>query len=174
MVSFFYWFYYIIGFLTSPAQWETVQREFPWGILLLMGGGFALAEGARASCLTRLAGQQLAGLASLPPPAVLLLLCLLTSATSGERQVYKRCGAGEGAGWRIFALTSSAVASNSATTSILLPVVLSLAEQLDINPLYLALGVTLTASHAFVLPVSTPPNAIGEQNISAHFTFHLR
>ena len=75
-----------------------MQREFPWGILLLMGGGFALAEGARASCLTRVAGQQLAGLAFLPPPAVLLLLCLLTSATSGERQVYKRCGAGEGEG----------------------------------------------------------------------------
>ena len=42
----------------------------------------------------------------------------------------------------------------------LIPVILSLSSSLDINPVYLSLGVTLTASHSFMLPVSTPPNAI--------------
>ena len=70
-----------------------------------------------------------------PPAVILLFLCLITSAIS-------------------------AIASNSATTSMLVPVVLSLSSSLQFNPLYLALGVTLTASHSFMLPVSTPPNAI--------------
>ena len=66
---------------------------------------------------------------------ILLFLCLITSAIS-------------------------AIASNAATTSMLVPVILSLSSSLHINPVYLSLGVTLTASHSFMLPVSTPPNAI--------------
>ena len=42
----------------------------------------------------------------------------------------------------------------------LVPVILSLSSSLNINPVYLSLGVTLTASYSFMLPVSTPPNAI--------------
>ena len=44
--------------------------------------------------------------------------------------------------------------------SMLVPMILSLSSSLNINPIYLSLGVTLTASHSFILPVSTPPNAI--------------
>ena len=39
--------------------WDKVQRNFPWGIILLMGGGFALAEGAKVSCLSDLIGESL-------------------------------------------------------------------------------------------------------------------
>ena len=122
---------------SGPAllQWDAVQRKFPWGIILLMGGGFALAEGARVSCLTNQIGAALEGIGHLPPPLILLVLCLVTSVVSQ-------------------------IASNSATTSMIVPVVLAMAQSLKINPAYLALGVTLTASHAFMLPVSTPPNAI--------------
>ena len=42
----------------------------------------------------------------------------------------------------------------------LVPMILSLSSSLQFNPVYLSLGVTLTASHSFMLPVSTPPNAI--------------
>eukprot|EP00092_Neocalanus_flemingeri_P015230 GFUD01016459.1.p1 GENE.GFUD01016459.1~~GFUD01016459.1.p1 ORF type:complete len:521 (+),score=103.80 GFUD01016459.1:27-1565(+) len=122
---------------SGPAllQWDAVQRKFPWGIILLMGGGFALAEGAKVSCLTHQIGAALEGLGHLPPVLILLVLCLVTSIISQ-------------------------IASNTATTSMLVPVVLAMAQSLHINPAYLALGVTLTASHAFMLPVSTPPNAI--------------
>jgi len=116
-------------------QWGVVQTRFPWGIILLMGGGFALAKGAAASCLTHKVGSVLSSLYVLPPFLILLVLCLTTSVISQ-------------------------IASNSATTSMLAPVVLSMAAPLGLNPIYLALGTTLTASHAFMLPVSTPPNAI--------------
>ena len=91
-------------------EWESVQRRFPWGIILLMGGGFALAQGAHTSCLSHLlgnlhctalycavlyctvlyfthshgdvTGRQLELLSALPAPAILVLVCLVTSATS--------------------------------------------------------------------------------------------
>jgi len=116
-------------------NWNQVQKKFPWGIILLMGGGFALAEGAKASCLTSLIGSHLSSLHTMPIPVVLVVLCLVTSVVSQ-------------------------IASNSATTAMVIPVVLSMASQLQVNPLYFALGVTLTASNAFMLPVSTPCNAI--------------
>eukprot|EP01052_Picozoa_sp_SAG31_P012972 SAG31_NODE_770_length_12217_cov_2.855174_8_plen_634_part_00 len=117
-------------------DWSTVQRKFPWGIILVMGGGFALAEGAQESCLATRVGASLAAIeGSLPPFLLLLLLCVVTSGIS-------------------------TIASNSATTSMLVPVVLELAQAVRVNPIYLALGVTFTASQSFMLPVSTPPNAI--------------
>jgi len=116
-------------------EWDVAQRKFPWGIILLMGGGFALAEGAKVSCLTSSIGSALEGLGNLPTSLILLVLCLVTPVVSQ-------------------------IASNSATTSMIVPVVLAMSNSLGINPAYLALGVTLTASHAFMLPVSTPPNAI--------------
>ena len=85
--------------------------------------------------LSKFVGSKLELLGSLPASIILILLCLVTSVISQ-------------------------IASNAATTSMLVPVVLTMATSLHINPLYLALGVTLTASHAFMLPVSTPCNAI--------------
>ena len=77
----------------------------------------------------------MAGLSVFPPVVILMFLCFITSAIS-------------------------AIASNAATTSMLVPVVLSLSSSLKVNPVYLSLGITLTASHSFMLPVSTPANAI--------------
>ena len=80
-------------------------------------------------------GTQLAALTFLPPPAIVLLLMLLISACT-------------------------AVTSNVATSSIFLPVVASLGVEMRVHPLLFMLPVTLTCSLAFILPVSTPPNAI--------------
>ena len=52
------------------------------------------------------------------------------------------------------------IASNTATTSMMIPVLLAIAQELGIDPLPMALCVTMAASNAFMLPVSTPPNAI--------------
>merc|ERR1712106_506305 len=94
---------------SGPAilQWDAVQKKFPWGIILLMGGGFALAEGAKVSCLTYDVGSLLTSLEGLPPSLILLVLCLFTSLVSQ-------------------------IASNSATTSMIVPVVLAMAQSLQI------------------------------------------
>ncbi len=52
------------------------------------------------------------------------------------------------------------VTSNTATANIFIPVLFAVAENLNVNPLYFVLGITVCASYAFMLPVATPPNAI--------------
>lgn len=116
-------------------SWPLVQSKLAWGVIILLGGGFALAEGAERSCLTVWVGQQLSRLAFLSPDVLRILICALVSLVTQ-------------------------VASNVATASMLLPVLLQLSSVLAINPLYLMLPSTLVSSLAFLLPVSTAPNAI--------------
>ena len=115
--------------------WQEIQRGIPWGILLLFGGGFALAEGMRPSRVTLYLGGLLTGLEGLPLWAILLMVCLLLTF-----------------------LTE--LTSNTATASILLPVLASAAVTLGYHPLLLMAPAALNASFAFMLPVATPPNAI--------------
>ena len=116
-------------------DWETA-RELPWGILLLFGGGFALALAFKESGLSlhlgEIFGARLEGLpAVVLVAATCLLLTFLTELTS-----------------------------NTATTEVMLPVLAGTAGALAIHPLLLMLPATLSASCAFMLPVATPPNAI--------------
>jgi hypothetical protein len=117
------------------VSWPQIQARVPWGVLLLLGGGFALAEACRSSGLSALLGEQLSSLGALPPAVVLLLLMLLAAVVS-------------------------TFTSNVATTSILLPVVAALASSMRVHPYLFMVPVTLTTSLAFILPVSTPPNAL--------------
>ena len=116
-------------------DWKTVQTKVPWGILLLFGGGFALAAGFARTGLTGWIGNQLAGLASFPLWMVVLLVCL-----------------------GITFLTE--LTSNTATATMILPVIGAAAVAAEFHPLMLMLPATLSASFAFMLPVATPPNAI--------------
>ena len=103
--------------------------------LILLGGGFALAEGARVSCLSHWVGTQLARLSFLSPQILqIIIACLVSCITQ--------------------------VASNVATASMILPVLIQLSTVVEVNPLYLLLPATLVSSLAFLLPVSTGPNAI--------------
>ncbi len=116
-------------------SWNEIQRGIPWGILLLFGGGFALAEGMRESGVTLYLGSWLTGLEGLPLWVTILLICtLLTFLTE--------------------------LTSNTATATILLPVLGSAAVTLGYNPLLFMVPAALNASFAFMLPVATPPNAI--------------
>jgi solute carrier family 13 (sodium-dependent dicarboxylate transporter), member 2/3/5 len=116
-------------------DWEWAQR-IPWGILLLFGGGLALAAGCRESGLITWVGIRMEVLAPLPLPLIILGVALLVTL-----------------------LTE--LTSNVATTTILLPVLAVTATTgLDINPLILMVPATISASCAFMLPVATPPNAI--------------
>lgn len=121
---------------------NTVKR-LPWSIILLFGGGFALAKGFQISDLSEVIGTQFSGLAGIS----LLLLILIICAT-------------------ITFLTE--LTSNTATTEMILPILASVAITLQINPLLLMIPATLAASFAFMMPVATPPNAIifGSERIS--------
>lgn len=115
-------------------NWETASK-IPWNIVLLFGGGFALAQGFVDSGLSVWFGGQLAGLDNVKPIVLtfanVALISLLTELTS-----------------------------NVATTEMLLPILAGLAVAIKINPLLLMVPATLAASMAFMLPVATPPNAI--------------
>lgn len=116
-------------------NWKTVHEKMPWGIVLLLGGGFALAKGSEESGLSRWLGEKLTPLESIPPAAIALILCLLVA-------------------------TFTECTSNVATTTLFLPILASMAKAIQIHPLYIMLPCTLSASLAFMLPVATPPNAI--------------
>ena len=115
-------------------DWKTAVRV-PWDIIILFGGGFALAQGFSESGLTLWLAEQLSILQGtgiiMIILAVVLLVVFLTEMTS-----------------------------NTATASLLLPVMGALAAAIDMNPLGLMVATVLAASFAFMLPVATPPNAI--------------
>lgn len=109
--------------------------KIPWDIVLLFGGGFALAEGFVQSGLSKLIGQEFSGLTQLPVIVLILIICTIV-------------------------VFSSELTSNSAQTTIILPVLASLAIETGIEPLTIMIPVTFSVSLAFMLPVGTPPNAI--------------
>ena len=115
-------------------DWDTA-RDLPWGIVLLFGGGFALAAGVKESGLSTWLGTQLTALDSVPPVLLVLAVCALVTF-----------------------LTE--LSSNTATTEMALPVLGALAVAIETDPLLLMVPATLSASCAFMLPVATPPNAI--------------
>jgi len=115
-------------------DWETVKK-MPWGIILLFGGGFALASGFKESGLAEYLGDQLQALQSLHPLVIIFAISAIM----------------------IF-LTE--LTSNSSSTTMILPILATLAVSTNIHPLMLMLPATFAASMAFMLPVATPPNAI--------------
>uniref|UniRef100_A0A8C7S6C4 Solute carrier family 13 member 5a n=1 Tax=Oncorhynchus mykiss TaxID=8022 RepID=A0A8C7S6C4_ONCMY len=121
----------------APAllTWQVTQRKMPWSIVLLLGGGFALAKGSEVSGLSRWLGDQMMPLCSVPPWAIAVILCLLIA-------------------------TFTECASNVATATLFLPILASMSQSIGLNPLYVMVPCTLSASFAFMLPVATPPNAI--------------
>jgi sodium-dependent dicarboxylate transporter 2/3/5 len=115
-------------------DWRAARR-LPWAIVLLFGGGFALAKGFVDAGLSGWLGERMTGLSGLPPALMVLSVCLIMTF-----------------------LTE--LTSNTATTQMALPVVASVAVAIEVNPLLLMVPATLSASCAFMLPVATPPNAI--------------
>lgn len=114
--------------------WEEAVK-LPWGILLLFGGGLALAQGFKVSGLAVWIGNQMTLLEGVS--LILLLLILVASVNF---------------------LTE--ITSNLATTAMILPVLASMAVVIDVHPYVLMVGATVAASCAFMLPVATPPNAV--------------
>ena len=110
-------------------------RDVPWGILLLFGGGFAIAHAFKETGVSAFIGDLLHHLGGWP---VLLLMLVIALAVTHLTEI----------------------TSNTATTTVLVPIAAAAAIPLGVHPLVLMLPVTLAASCAFMLPVATPPNAI--------------
>lgn len=116
-------------------NWDDA-KNIPWGILLLFGGGLAIAKGFTTSGLSTYIASQLEVLMGDANPLVIVMstVAFITGLTE--------------------------VASNTATISLSLPIMASLSQAIGVHPLLLLIPTTLAASCAFMLPVSTPPNAI--------------
>lgn len=115
-------------------DWPTA-RKLPWGILLLFGGGLAIATGFSNSGLAAWVGQKIEYFSETQLIVVLFAVTTLVNF-----------------------LTE--ITSNVATASILLPILASIASALGFHPFTLMIAACLAASCAFMLPVATPPNAI--------------
>lgn len=116
-------------------DWDWALR-IPWGVLLLFGGGFALAEGFSTTGLVEWAGDRLAVLSGFTLLATVLVLCTAVTFLSE-------------------------VTSNTALSTIMLPILAATATHaLGVHPLVLLIPATLSNSLAFMMPVGTPPNAI--------------
>ncbi|HMC01560.1 MAG TPA: SLC13 family permease [Flavobacteriaceae bacterium] len=110
-------------------------KALPWGIIILFGGGMALAKGFETSGLALWIGNQMTSLVGVT--TIVLVLLLIASVNF---------------------LTE--ITSNLATTAMLLPVLAPLALTIDLHPFILMVGAAVAASCAFMLPVATPPNAV--------------
>ena len=115
-------------------DWNYTSK-LPWGILLLFGGGLTLAKAMEKADIVQAVGESIAGDGSVN---IILLI----------------------AGLIAFMLFMTELMSNVALTVIFVPVVIGISQSLGINAMYLTLPVTLSASYAFMMPISTPPNAI--------------
>ena len=115
--------------------WEQAVR-IDWGIILLFGGGLAMGELAFSTGLAESMGR---GITSWLPAKSALSLTILFAAVG---------------------IVMSEAASNTASANMIVPVAIAVSQAAGINPLQPALGATLGASMGFMMPISTPPNAI--------------
>jgi len=115
-------------------EWEDTQK-MAWGILLLFGGGIALAKALEEANLVKSMGEYIAQIA---PNNLLVLIFIVTLIT----------------------VFLSELTSNVAQVIVMAPVITALAQAMGINPLLLGIPMTLGASCASMLPMGTPPNAI--------------
>ncbi len=115
-------------------DWAAATR-LPWDIIILFGGGFALASGFSSSGLTEWIGAQQNVMAGSPLILTVMLLAVLI-------------------------VFLSEVTSNTAIASLFLPILAGFALAMETHPLFLMVPAALAASFAFMLPVATPPNAI--------------
>ncbi len=115
-------------------DWNTAKKV-PWGILLLFGGGFALAEGLTVSGLSKWIGSHFVIMKSFPPILTILGVSTVTTAVTE-------------------------MASNMATIQMELPILASLARAIEVHPLLLMIPATISASLGFMMPMGTTPNMI--------------
>jgi solute carrier family 13 (sodium-dependent dicarboxylate transporter), member 2/3/5 len=122
--------------LISPRllSWPAAAR-IHWGILLMFGGGLALAEGFQVTGLSEAIGRKLSVFSGAPPLLIILSVCLLIT-------------------------FMTEITSSTATASLMLPILGGLAIATELPPESVMIAGTISASCAFMLPVATAPNVI--------------
>jgi solute carrier family 13 (sodium-dependent dicarboxylate transporter), member 2/3/5 len=115
-------------------DWKTAVT-IPWGVILLIGGGLALANGYTTTGLDAWIAEQLGFLQGLNYIVVIFVIVAV-------------------------AIFTSEIVSNTASAALLIPISASLATSIGIDPLLLMIPLTIATSFGFVMPVGTPPNAI--------------
>lgn len=116
-------------------NWQVAHEKMPWQLVFLLGGGFALSGGFDKSGLSDWIGDQLEFFKDWNEWAVLIIICYIAAACTE-------------------------VTSNTAMSSVLLPIMERLSARTGSHPLIYMFPVCLSTSFAFMLPVATPPNAI--------------
>lgn len=122
------------GSESKLLAWEDT-KQLPWGVLLLFGGGLALADGFKVSGLAEWLGAQLSVLEFMPVFVLLLVTIFLVNF-----------------------LTE--ITSNVATATLMLPITASMATAMGFSPYGIMIATCMASSCAFMLPVATPPNAV--------------
>ena len=117
-------------------EWKQVDKSFPFGVILLLGGGMAAAYGAGEAGLPALIAPVFRDLLEEIPISLAVMVTSVMIATMTEFM------------------------SNVACVTLIAPIMEKLAFQLNVNPLLFLFPTTLSASFAFMLPVATPPNAL--------------
>ncbi|HEX2144998.1 MAG TPA: DASS family sodium-coupled anion symporter, partial [Glycomyces sp.] len=116
-------------------DWKTVQSGIPWGVLLLFGGGLAIAAAVKTTGLSEYIGSQVGGLGVLPTVLLVAAVCLIV-------------------------LMLTELTSNTATAATFLPVLGGVALGIGVDPMLLLVPAAFAATCSFMFPVGTPPNAI--------------
>ncbi|MBB1486773.1 SLC13 family permease [Oceanospirillum sediminis] len=117
-------------------EWKELNEQTDWGILLLFGGGLTLSAVLSVSGASAMIAGVIISLIQ-DTPVLLFVICLI-----------------------VFVMVLTAVASNTASAALLLPIFLPLSESIGLESSSLAVLIAVGASCAFTLPVATPPNAI--------------
>ncbi|RIL42555.1 C4-dicarboxylate ABC transporter, partial [Mammaliicoccus fleurettii] len=115
-------------------DWD-VAKDLPWGVLILFGGGLALAKGIASSGLAVWLGDQLKLIEGVSP---LIIVIVIT----------------------VFVLFLTEITSNTATATMILPILATLSVAVYVHPLLLMVPAAMAAKCAYMLPVGTPSNAI--------------
>jgi sodium-dependent dicarboxylate transporter 2/3/5 len=121
---------------SRTLDWETIERQTHWGVLLLFGGGLALSQVMQVSGASAFMADALVG-AVQGAPALWLLLGVVA-----------------------FVVFLTELVSNTASAALLIPIFLGVGPALGLSGPLLAAAIAVAASCAFMLPVATPPNAI--------------
>eukprot|EP00929_Paragymnodinium_shiwhaense_P031206 TRINITY_DN17540_c0_g1_i2.p1 TRINITY_DN17540_c0_g1~~TRINITY_DN17540_c0_g1_i2.p1 ORF type:complete len:653 (+),score=121.58 TRINITY_DN17540_c0_g1_i2:58-2016(+) len=116
--------------------WKQAEQHIPWGIMLVLGGGFAIAAGFQNSGLTYEIGSALGSIVTHWHPLVLIYIITFVITFTTE------------------------VTSNTATANVILPILSSVSSQTLIHPALLLPAAAVACSFAFMMPAATPPNAV--------------